>query len=228
MSSQIKYVEVVNRALHTLMDHDESIILIGQGVTSPWYVGGTCNGLLEKFGPKRVIDTPVSECGTAALACGAAIAGLRPILMFPRMDFMLYAMDPIINQMAKWSYMTGGRLHVPCVIWAIINRFGSQGAQHSQDFAWIFERIPGLKVVRPYTARMAMDLLCDAVYDDNPVVFVDDRALYNTTEEVTFPMEHTFTVDNCDFNRSYPAMPVPAGPTMEEEFYEHLFKSAVH
>ncbi|TET60286.1 MAG: alpha-ketoacid dehydrogenase subunit beta, partial [Candidatus Stahlbacteria bacterium] len=165
--------------------------LIGQGVKSPWYVGNTCQGLLEKFGPERVIDTPVSENAVTGSAAGAAIAGMRPVVVHPRMDFMMYAMDPIINEAANWHYMCGGRSSVPVVIWGIINRGGEQAAQHSQAFQALFAHIPGLKVVMPSTPYDAKGLMIAAIKDDNPIIYIDDRWLYNQEEVVP---EETYEV----------------------------------
>ncbi len=124
---KLSFSLAINEALHQMMEADESVFLIGQGVKSPWYVGRTAEGLLERFGSKRVIDTPVSENAVTGAAVGAAMAGMRPVVVHPRMDFMLYAMDPIINQAANWHYMNGGKLSVPVVIWGIINRGGRTG-----------------------------------------------------------------------------------------------------
>ncbi|MGQ9688635.1 MAG: alpha-ketoacid dehydrogenase subunit beta [Desulfobaccales bacterium] len=175
---KLPYSLAINEALYQMMAADESVFLIGQGVKSPWYVGNTARGLLETFGPARVIDTPVSENAITGAAVGAALAGLRPIVVHPRMDFMFYAMDPIINEAANWYYMNGGRLSVPLVIWSIINRDGEQAAQHSQALQAMFSHIPGLKVVMPATAYDAKGLMIAAIRDPNPVVFIDDRWLY--------------------------------------------------
>ncbi|MEM2144724.1 MAG: transketolase C-terminal domain-containing protein, partial [Candidatus Jordarchaeaceae archaeon] len=150
-----------------------------QGVTSPWYVGTTTVGLIHRFGEERVIDPPVSENCTTGVAIGLALTGMRPIYAFPRMDFMYYAMDQIANHAAIWHFMFGGQLNVPLTIWAIINRGGEQAAQHSQAIHAIFAHIPGLKVVAPSNGYDAKGLLVSCVYDDNPVIFVDDRWLYN-------------------------------------------------
>ena len=110
---QITYAEAINETLHQMIEKDEKVFLIGQGVTSPWYVGTTTVGLIDRF-PGRVIDTPVvSEKGITGVAVGAALAGLRPVLMHPRMDFMYYAMGQIVNHAANWYYMFGGQLSVP-------------------------------------------------------------------------------------------------------------------
>ena len=187
MSSQtrkLSYSLAINEAFHQLMERDESVMLIGQGVKSPWYVGNTALGLIPRFGERRIIDTPVSENAMTGAAVGAALAGMRTIVVHPRMDFMLYAIDPIVNQAANWHYMNGGKLPVPTVIWGVINRGGEQGAQHSQALQAMFAHVPGLKVVMPATPHDAKGLMISAVLDNNPVVFIDDRWLYNLEEDV--------------------------------------------
>jgi pyruvate/2-oxoglutarate/acetoin dehydrogenase E1 component len=174
----------INEALHQMMASDDTVFLIGQGVKSPWYVGNTAQGLLKRFGERRVIDTPVSENAVTGAAVGAALAGMRPVVVHPRMDFMLYAMDPIINEAANWYYMNGGKASVPVVIWGIINRGGEQAAQHSQALHATFAHIPGLKVVMPSTAYDAKGLMIAAIKDPNPVIFVDDRWLYQSEDAV--------------------------------------------
>jgi len=127
---KITYVQAINETLHQMMEGDERVFLIGQGVTSPWYVGASTTGLINRFGPGRIIDTPVSENSITGAAVGAALAGMRPVVVHPRMDFMYYAMDQIANQAANWHYMFGGQVSVPLTIWGIINRGGEQAAQH--------------------------------------------------------------------------------------------------
>ena len=180
---QISYVEAINETLHQMIEKDEKVFLIGQGVTSPWYVGNTTVGLIDRF-PRRVIDTPVSENAITGVAVGAALAGMRPVLMHPRMDFMYYAMDQIANHAANWYYMFGGQLSVPITLWGIINRGGEQAAQHSQALQAMFTHIPGLKVVLPSTPYDAKGLLVACIEDDNPVVYIDDRWLYDYMGEV--------------------------------------------
>lgn len=184
---RLSYSLAINEALHQTMAADKSVFLIGQGVNSPWYVGNTALGLLKRFGAKRVIDTPVSENSITGAAVGAAIAGMRPVVVHPRVDFMLYAIDPIINEAANWHYMSGGAGSVPVVVWGIINRGGEQAAQHSQSFHAMFAHIPGLKVVMPATPYDAKGLMVAAIKDHNPVVFMDDRWLYR--DEAVVPEE---------------------------------------
>jgi len=166
------------------MARDKRVFLIGQGVKSPWYVGKTARGLIDRFGHDRIIDTPISENAITGAAVGAAIAGMRPVIVHPRMDFMLYAIDPVANEAANWHYMTGGRINVPVVIWGIINRGGEQGAQHSQALHGMFAHFPGLKVVMPATPYDAKGLMISAIQDHNPVLFIDDRWLYNMEDIV--------------------------------------------
>jgi pyruvate dehydrogenase E1 component beta subunit len=167
-----------------MIEKDKRVFLLGQGVNSPWYAGKSTAGLVERFGPERIFDTPVSENAITGTAVGAALAGMRPILFHARIDFMLYAMDQIVNQAANWYYMFGGQLSVPITIWGIINRGGEQAAQHSQALQAMFTHIPGLKVVMPSTPYDAKGLLVASIEDDNPVVYIDERWLYEFIGEV--------------------------------------------
>lgn len=188
---KISYAEAINEALHQIIENDTRVFLIGQGVTSPWYVGSTTVGLINRFGPRRIIDTPTCENCITGVALGAALVGMHPIMCYPRMDFMYYAMDQIANHIANWHYMFGGHLSVPITIWGIINRGGEQAAQHSQALQAMFTHIPGLKVVMPSTPYDAKGLLIAGIQDNNPVVYVDDRWLYNFVGEVP---EETYSV----------------------------------
>jgi pyruvate/2-oxoglutarate/acetoin dehydrogenase E1 component len=188
---KITYAEAINETLEQLIEEDERVVLVGQGVNSPWYVGSTTKGLMERFGEDRLIDTPVSENAVTGIAIGAAVAGMRPILEHPRMDFMYLAMDQIANHAANWHFMFGGKVSVPLTIWGIINRGGEQAAQHSQALHSMFTHVPGLKVVMPSTPHDAKGLFVSCVRDDNPVLFVDDRWLYDIEGDVP---EKLFTV----------------------------------
>ena len=128
---------------YVLSNHEDAFV-IGQGLWSPWYVGRTMDGLDKKYGKDRIIDTPVSESATTGLAVGAGINGGKAIVVHPRMDFALYAMDSIVNQAAKWSYLFGEQNAPNVTIRMIINRGGEQGAQHSQSLHSWFCHIPGL------------------------------------------------------------------------------------
>ncbi|HLY63876.1 MAG TPA: transketolase C-terminal domain-containing protein [Terriglobia bacterium] len=187
----ITYAEAIREAHAQLLSTDPRVFIIGQGLWSPWYAGTSLKDIDKEFGRDRVIDSPVSENATTGAAIGAAIAGMRPIVFHPRMDFMLLAFDTIINQAANWSYIFGGQVSVPIVIRATINRGGQQGAQHSQAIQAFFMHVPGIKVVMPGTAYDAKGLLIAGIQDGNPVMYIDDRWLYEERGEVP---EEIFTV----------------------------------
>lgn len=187
MTKKTTYAECIREGFDFLLGLYPEVFVIGQGLWSPWYVGNTMKDLDKKYGKERIVDTPVSECGVTGAGVGAAIAGMRPIVVHPRMDFMLYAMDPIVNQAAKWNFIYGGQQSVPLTIRAIINRGGEQGAQHSQALHSWFSHIPGLRVVMPYTATDARDLLIASVLCNDPVIFIDDRWLYEKEGTVEPP-----------------------------------------
>jgi acetoin:2,6-dichlorophenolindophenol oxidoreductase subunit beta len=178
------YAGAIRSAHEYLLERHPEVFVIGQGLWSPWYVGETMTDLEVRFGAERVIDTPVSEAACTGIAIGAAVNGLRPLVVHPRVDFALLAVDQIVNQAAKWSSMFGGRSRVPVTFRCIVNRGGEQGAQHSQSLHGWFAHIPGLRVVMPYTPADARDLLVASVLSDDPVVFMDDRWLYDLDGEV--------------------------------------------
>ena len=166
------------------MEQDSRVFVVGQGVNNPWYVGDTMRGIFDQFGPERVIDPPVSEEAINGVVIGAALCGMRPIVLHPRVDFLLMGVEQLFNQAANWSYMFGGQISVPLVIWAIINRGGQQAAQHSQALQAMFAHIPGLKVVMPSTPYDVKGLLAASIADQNPVMFIDERWLYQVEGEV--------------------------------------------
>jgi len=180
----LTYVQAIREAHRQLMTADPRVFLIGQGLWSPWYAGGSLENLDREFSRQRVLDSPVSENAVTGMAVGAALAGMRPIVFHPRLDFLLLAMDPVINQAANWSYLFNGQASVPLVIRAVINRGGEQGAQHSQALHAMFMHVPGLKTVMPATPADAKGLLLAAVDDPNPVLYIDDRWLYHQTGPV--------------------------------------------
>lgn len=180
----LTYAQAIREAFAQLLKSDSRVFVIGQGLWSPWYVGSSMKDIDKEFGRERILDCPVSENATTGAGIGAAIAGMRPIVVHPRMDFMLLAVDQIVNQASNWSYMFGGQVGVPVVFRPIINRGGEQGAQHSQAMQSIFAHVPGLKVVMPATAYDAKGMLIAAVNDGNPVLYIDDRWLYAVEDEV--------------------------------------------
>jgi len=176
------YGSAIREGFAYLLRNYPEVFVIGQGLWSPWYVGNSMTDLDKEFGIDRIIDTPVSESACTGAAVGAAIAGMKSIVVHPRMDFMLYAMDSIVNEAAKWSSMMGGQATAGVTVRAIINRGGEQGAQHSQSLHSWFTHIPGLRVVMPATATDARDLLIASVLCKDPVMFIDDRWLYSETD----------------------------------------------
>jgi pyruvate/2-oxoglutarate/acetoin dehydrogenase E1 component len=180
----LTYVEAIREAHSQLLAADPRVFLVGQGLWSPWYAGGSLENLDGEFGRERVLDTPISENAVTGMAVGAALAGMRPIVFHPRLDFLLLAMDPVINQAANWSYLFAGQASVPMVIRAVMNRGGEQGAQHSQALHAMFMHVPGLKTVMPATPADAKGLLLAAVEDPNPVLYIDDRWLYSQSGPV--------------------------------------------
>ena len=191
------YGEAIRLGFEYLMSTHPEVFAIGQGLWSPWYVGSSMTDLDRKFGRERVIDTPVSELACTAAALGASLCGYRPIVVHPRMDFMLLAVDPIVNQAAKWSHMLGGRVAPALTVRAIVNRGGEQGAQHSQSLHAWFAHVPGLRVVMPATARDARDLLISAVLCDDPVLYIDDRWLYERSELLPEVRERDLRTEGC-------------------------------
>lgn len=183
------FSEAILEGFEYLLANHDDVIAIGQGVWSPWYVGSSMADLDKKFGKERVIDTPVSEWATTSAAVGAALNGLKPIVIHPRMDFMILATDSLVNQAAKWNHMLGGQASPALAIRSIINRGGEQGAQHSQALQSWYAHIPGLRVVMPATVRDARDLLIAATLSPDPVLYIDDRWLYSQQEDLPPPCD---------------------------------------
>ncbi len=185
------YGEAIRAGFVYLLEQYPEVFAIGQGLWSPWYVGNSMTDLDKLFGRDRIIDSPVSESACTGVAVGASLFGYRPIIVHPRMDFMLLAVDQIVNQAAKWSNMLGGQSSPAVTIRAIINRGGEQGAQHSQSLHAWFAHIPGLRVVMPASVQDARDLLIASVLCDDPVMFIDDRWLYDREASLPPIVERT-------------------------------------
>ena len=182
MIKKLNYAQGIFKAYEYLLTNHKEFFVIGQGLWSPWYVGSTMKDLDKTFGKNRVIDCPVSELATTGASVGAAINGMRPMIVHPRIDFMLLAVDQIVTQAAKWRHMFGGNSSCPVTFRGIINRGGEQGAQHSQSLHSWFAHIPGLRVVMPSTPNDVRDLMISSVLCDDPVMFIDDRWLYDEVE----------------------------------------------
>lgn len=173
-----RYIDAIRDGISDAMDADETVILIGIDVGAGGGIFTVTKGLFERFGPDRVLDTPISEMGYAGAAVGAAMTGLKPIVEIMFMDFLGVCLDPIMNQAAKLPYMTAGALSCPIVFRTQTGGGRSAGAQHSQCLEAMLAHVPGLRVVLPGTVTDAHDLLVAAVEDPNPVVFVENRRLY--------------------------------------------------
>lgn len=184
MKKNLSYAESINEAFNFILKKFSESFVIGQGLWSPWYVGSTMKGLPRKFGKKRIIDSPVSEAAVTGIAVGASLNNMKPIVVHPRMDFMLLAADAIINQSAKWKFMLGGANSPNVTIRSIINRGGEQGAQHSQSLYSMFANIPGVVIVLPSNPQDAFDLLVKSIITKSTVIYIDDRWLYSEVNKL--------------------------------------------
>lgn len=180
----ITYREALNMALREEMRRDPRVFVIGEEVGLYDGAYKVTQGLLKEFGPRRVVDTPISESGFTGVGIGAAMVGLRPVVEMMTFNFALLALDQIVNSAAKLSYMSGGQYHVPIVIRGPGGPAHQLAAQHSQSMESYFYHVPGLKVVRPSTPTDAKGLLKSAIRDDNPVVFIESETLYAVKGEV--------------------------------------------
>mgnify|MGYP001560267694 FL=1 len=180
----LSYAQAVREGMDQAMERDPNVIVIGEGVPDPKMIFNTTAGLREKYGAKRVFDMPLAENGVTGICIGAALSGMRPVMVHQRIDFALLAMDQLVNNAAKWHYMFDGKASVPLVIRMIVGRGWGQGPQHSQSLQSIFAQVPGLKVVMPATAYDAKGMLMAAIEDDNPVIFIEHRWLHHVTDVV--------------------------------------------
>ncbi|MGO8866481.1 MAG: alpha-ketoacid dehydrogenase subunit beta [Alphaproteobacteria bacterium] len=176
----LHYVDALAEAVAQEMRRDASIFVFGCDVDDHKAIQGSTRGLAEEFGAERVFSTPLSEDAMAGVAIGAAMAGMRPIHVHIRMDFLMLCMNQLVNIAAKSRYMYGGQVKVPLVVRSVIGKSWGQGAQHSQGLHAMFMHVPGLKVVAPSNAHDAKGCLAAAIRDDNPVIFVEHRLLYFT------------------------------------------------
>jgi len=181
---KIAYITALNEALNEEMERDKNVILIGEDIGPYGGVFGVTKGLFEKYGFERVKQTPISEAAIAGAAVGSAITGLRPVAEIMYLDFITLAMDQIVNQAAKLYYMSGGQINVPLVIRAQYGTGTAEAAQHSQCLEAWFAHIPGLKVVMPSNSYDAKGLLKSSIRDNNPVIFLEHRGLYQKISDV--------------------------------------------
>lgn len=181
---QITVREALNSAMKEEMQRDEKIFIMGEEVAEYQGAYKITQGLLDEFGPRRVIDTPITEHGFAGLAVGAAFAGLRPIVEFMTFNFAMQAIDQIVNSAAKTNYMSGGQVSCPIVFRGPNGAAARVAAQHSQNYAAWYAHVPGLKVIAPYSAEDAKGLLVSAIRDENPVIFLENEILYGQSFDV--------------------------------------------
>ena len=180
----LSYRDALNQALKEEMARDPGVFLMGEEVGVYQGAYKVSRGLLEEFGPMRVVDTPITELGFAGVGVGAAMAGLRPVIEFMTWNFALLAIDQIVNSAAKMLYMSGGQVAIPIVFRGPGGAALQLGAQHSQSFEAWYANVPGLKVVTPATPADAKGLLKSAIRDNNPVIFIEGEMMYNQKGEV--------------------------------------------
>ena len=191
-TENMTYADAIRLALQEELDRDEKVFLLGEEIGQYQGTFKITKDFLEKYGPERIVDTPISEAGMVGMTVGAAMMGLRPIIEFMTLNFALVAWDGIINHAAKILYMSGGQFNVPCVLRGPGGVGVQLSAQHSQDLAHWYANTPGLKVVVPATPADAKGLLKAAIRDNNPVVFTEHAGLYRTKGDV--PTDPDFIV----------------------------------
>jgi pyruvate/2-oxoglutarate/acetoin dehydrogenase E1 component len=184
MTRQLGYGEAIREALDQALSIDPDVVVMGLGVPDPKGVFGSTLGLQERHGSNRVFDIPLSENAVTGVALGCATTGLRPVLVHQRVDFTLVSFEQIMNQLAKWRFMFGGRLSAPVVIRMVVGRGWGQGPQHSQSLQALFAHVPGLKVVMPTTPFDAKGMMISAIESNDPVVCLEHRWLYGIRDEV--------------------------------------------
>jgi len=192
---KLSYVAAIREALEEALARDERVFIMGQGVDDPEGMFGITRNLHKKYGRDRIFDTPLSENALTGVTIGAALAGMRPVYMHNRPDFLLLAMDQIVNHASKWSYMFGGNIHVPLVIWATVGRGWGGAAQHTQTLQGLFTHVPGLRLVMPSRPYDAKGLLISSIADNNPVIIIEHRWLlrqegYVPEEIYSIPFGH--------------------------------------
>ena len=190
---EITFGEAIKEALMEEMHRDSHVFIIGEDVAAAGTVFKVLTGLLDEFGPERVIDSPISEAGITGIGVGAAVTGMRPVVDIMFGDFTTLAMDQMVNQAAKTHYMSGGKLRVPMVIRTTMGAGRRSAAQHSQSLHAWYSHVPGLKVAIPSTPYDAKGLMKTAIREDNPVVIVEDKMMYSLkgivpSEEYTIPL----------------------------------------
>ncbi len=200
-SREITFAQAINEALAEEMRRDARVFIIGEDVAEAGTPFKVLSGLVQEFGTKRVIDSPISEAGITGVSVGAAMTGMRPVVDIMFGDFITLTMDQMVNQAAKIHYMSGGKLMVPMVMRTTLGATRRSAAQHSQSLHAWFSHIPGLKVAIPSTPYDAKGLLKSAIRDDNPVVFFEDKMMYQLKGRVP-EQEYTIPLGVADIKRT--------------------------
>jgi acetoin:2,6-dichlorophenolindophenol oxidoreductase subunit beta len=212
----MKFREAVHQATLQAMDADPSVFLIGVGIIDPRAVWGTLSGALERYGPRRVVEGPLSENALMGMCVGAATQGLRPVLIHHRMDFTMLTMDQLINHAAKWRPMFGRQQHVPLVVRAVVGRGWGNGPQHTQSHHALFSHVPGLKTVVPASPSDAKGLLIAAIQDPEPVMYIEHRWMHEDEGEVSSAYEPTPIGQAAIVRHGSDATVVAVGPLVSE------------
>ena len=181
---KITYAQAINQGMHQAMKLSNNVMVMGQLIDYKPGVFGTTVGLIKKFGKKRVRDFPVAESLMTSVGIGAAVAGQRVVLVHIRIDFMMYALDAIVNWLSLWRFKSNNESNVPLVIRAIVGRGWGQGPQHSKSFHSWFAHLPGLKVAMPATAFDAKGLLLESIFGEDPSIIIEHRSLFNLEDKV--------------------------------------------
>lgn len=181
---KLTYAQAIAQGLQQAMELSPDVILMGQLIDYSPAVFGTTTGLIERFGPKRVLDFPVAESIMTAAGMGAALAGMRPILIHHRLDFMLYSMDAIVNWLSLWRFKSNDESRVPVTIRAIVGKGWGQGPQHSKSLHAWFAHLPGLRVAVPATAFDAKGLLLESIFGEDPTIIIEHRSLFTLKDDV--------------------------------------------
>ena len=181
---KLTYAKAINEGLCQAMELSPDVIVLGQLVDYKSGVFGTTTGLVERFGADRVQDFPVAEGVMTAVAIGAALVGMRPVLVHQRLDFMTYSLDPIVNWLSLWRFKSDGKSNVPVTIRAIVGKGWGQGPQHSKSMHAWFAHLPGVRVAMPATAYDAKGLLLESIFGENPTIIVENRSLFSMVDHV--------------------------------------------
>jgi pyruvate dehydrogenase E1 component beta subunit len=184
MVRSLTYAGAINEGLRQAMDLSPDVIVLGQLADSKAGIFGTTTGLVDRFGPSRVQDFPVAESVMTSTAMGAALTGMRPVIVHQRLDFMIYSLDAIVNWLSLWRFKTNGETNLPVTIRAIVGRGWGQGPQHSKSLHSWFTHLPGLRVAMPATAYDAKGMLLESIFGEEPTIIIEHRSLFSMTDQI--------------------------------------------